>query len=120
HLVAGPVVPIERHELDKTDVYGLVFGPGHEIAYLGIVEPPHDDGVDLYRKAALQERPDIVHNEVELIATRNQVKTLRAQRIQADVQAADPGGLQQVREVLEPGAVGGHREPDGQGGQRLD
>ena len=104
---------VERHPLDEPHLDALVPPEPGEVDDLVVVDAALHDGVDLDRiEPGLLGGGDPVEDAGQLVAARHRVEPLAVKRVEADVDAAQPGAPQAVGEEPERGAVGGHRHVD--------
>ena len=110
------------HELDETDLPGMVVSQTQEVPDLIVVDATQQDAVDLEPvKARLLRRGDARQGVRQPSPAGEEGELLLLQGIETDVQPGDPGGAQGRGEVPEPGTVGGQTEllQPRQGGKAL-
>ena len=114
HRCAVPRVPgIQRHLLDETQLRAVREGELDEVDDLVVVDTAHRDGVELQRAQARGGRcRDAGQHLGQTVAAGEFVKAVAAERVDRDVESAQPRLAQRLDEIGEPDAVGGHREVD--------
>ena len=102
-----PLITLERHELDKTDVKArLRERHPHKVIDLIIIRSPHDHHIQFHHKAFIEEQADVVQCFAKMITLRNEPEPLFLQRIQADVQRSHPGRFQFRYELIYINGIG--------------
>ena len=121
-LVVAPLpLRVERHELDEAHADALLATEAREVDDLVVVDAAHHDRVHLHRVEPGDERGvDAGEHPVELVALGERDEALAAQRVERDVDPAQPGRGEVVRELGQPHAVGRHREVDAERREQLD
>src|SRR5215472_7102038 len=112
HKFAGPVaVGVERHEFDEAHDDAAIarkLGKGFDFV---VVEAADEHGIDFGgRKARVLDGVDAVHDFGEGLGAGDAFEFGGIERIEADVDAANPGSDQAVAALGEQVAVGGHGE----------
>ncbi|MCY1352793.1 hypothetical protein D9M69_391110 [compost metagenome] len=108
-LMAGDAA--QRHLLDEADVQLVVDGEGHQVLHLVVVAALLHHAVELDAlEPGAARHGDAVQHLVELVATGEGGEAFALQRIEADVQAGDPGGTQVAGHGGQLRTVGGDRQ----------
>src|SRR6266571_3416526 len=111
-LLVGPdVVAVKRHELDEPHLVAALPSKAREVHNLVVIAALHHNHVQLDRpQAGFLRGVDAVHRSLELVAPRDLVEALHAERVQRDVDPLETDLLQELGLVAQQHAVGGHRD----------
>src|SRR5216684_1437424 len=112
HEIACPMaVSIQRHEFDKAHDHAALAGKGSERLDLIVVYAANQYSVHFGgRQTRFLSRVDAVHHSRKRFGARDALEFTGIERIEADVDAAEPCGKEAVAAFSQQVAVGSHGE----------
>src|SRR5688572_6228642 len=110
-VIPGQIAELSnRHELDEPHVPGVINGEPGKIGQLIVIDPTHDDDVDLDRRQPRGFRGSSGSDRIEIeTAPRDSFDAIRSQGVHAHVHAVEAGRLEPGGELHETHSIGGER-----------
>ncbi len=101
---------VQRHELDEAQRQALRHGPAGQRQDLVLVDAAHHHRVQLEREAGLARGDDAVQHRLHFAIAGELGEGVGRQRVEADVEVVQTGGLEAGGALRQQGGVGGERD----------